>query len=136
MKTILAALTIVALSTICASACNHQTPTPDSPSVGSKLLDCGLDAVSKCASQALPPIQTCLASVMDDPMGCLTGLVGPGICATETVIACLVRDSGATARANAKLNPGNEVGPRMGDRAEAWIKMRGYTFAGPAPSSP
>ena len=116
-------------------ACTH-TGTPDTPTVGQKVLDCGQDVVAKCASQSLGPINSCLASAVDDPMACLSGLVGPGICAGEVVIGCLTRASGATARAEAKLNAANQVSARMADRAEAWLRLRGYTFVGPEPAGP
>lgn len=129
---LIALLTLVALLPF-GLACNHQPPNPDTPSVGDQVLDCGQEIVSRCASQSLGPINACLGSAIDDPMGCLTGLIGPGICAGQVVIGCLTRASGATARAEAKLNSGNQVSARMADRAEAWIKLRGYTFVGPAP---
>lgn len=137
MKTrITAAFTLALLSAFLAlPACTHQQ-NPGDPSTTDKLINCGSDVVNKCASQALGPINTCLASLADSTESgkCLTGLIGPGICGVETAIVCLVRQSGSVAKAEATANAGNEVSMRMAINAHNWIAARGYTFSGPPPA--
>jgi hypothetical protein len=137
MKTPIAAAFVLALlaAFLALPACTHEQ-NPGGPSITGKLLNCGADAVNKCASQALGPVNTCLASLADSTEAgkCLTGLIGPGLCGAETVIVCLVRQSGAVARAEAKQNADNEVSTRMAINAHDWIAARGYTFSGPPPA--
>lgn len=121
-------LAFVALASLSISACNHQTPVPDPLQA---VIDCGESVIAKCLPQALPEVKTCLADG-GDWAGCLTKLIVPqAICGTQAVIACAVKNSGAVAAADASLNPGNDVSPRMAERARQWTA--GYKFRDGSP---
>lgn len=107
-------------------ACRHS-PEPGQPTqLG--VLDCGVDAIAKCAPAAMPAVNTCLAN-MTDWQACLSDLVGPALCGAESVIACVVRNQGSIAGAEAALNKQDLVSARMAERARTWISTRGYRFA-------
>ncbi len=129
MKATLFLITVL-LTVAVAPSCAHKPDSSGTPIVGG-LVDCGTDVVSRCAPQALGPVNTCLASVGGDWQGCLAGLIGPAECAAEAVVACVVRRSGSGAAAEVAVNPGNEVSERMAARARDWIATHGYSFAGP-----
>jgi hypothetical protein len=104
-------------------ACNHQTPAPNPLTA---IIDCGESVISKCVPQALPDVTTCLGNG-GDWQGCLGRLIVPeAICATQAVIACAVRSAGSVAAADAQLNAGNSVSPRIAERARTWTA--GYKF--------
>lgn len=106
-------------------ACNHQTPEPGSPPSG--IIACGSEAVTRCAPQALPAVNTCLSNP-GDWQACLIGLIPTVACGSEAILACVVRDVGSKASASAQINPADTVSARQAQRAREWIASRGYTF--------
>jgi hypothetical protein len=121
---ILAALALLSVF-LAIPACTHNTPT-GSPPTG--LLDCGVEAVTRCAPQAMPAVNTCLSNA-GDWQACLIGLIPTIACGSETILACAVRQVGSSASASAQTNPADGVSARQAQRAREWIASRGYTFS-------
>jgi hypothetical protein len=101
-----------------------RLPPPGMPPTGP--IACSVDAVQRCWPGAIGPVNTCLTSA--GASGCLLGLIQPGGCMVENVIACLVRHQGAEFAHAAQLNPGDVRSARAAENARQFITERKYTF--------
>lgn len=104
-----------------------RVPQPGSPA--DTVYKCGSELVQKCWPQSLAGVNGCLSMPDGENWAsCLTGLIGPTACAAESVIACLVRDSGMKAAASAKANAYDVRSERVANRAAEYISYRGWRF--------
>lgn len=127
-KALLLAATILALAAFASTfvACK----IPPSGTWTGDAINCGETAVRDCFPSIVGSVNSCLVRDGDaSSSSCLSGLIGPGVCSAEKVIACMVRRSTSSASADARINPGDTASKRMADNGRAFILERKYRFA-------
>jgi hypothetical protein len=129
MHVVRAALGFVLL-VIVLGAC--PKPPPTGPGQPPGPVQCGTQAVEKCAAQAVPSVNDCLSG-MSDIQSCLIGLIRPAGCLTYEVVACVTRHEGDAARAASRENPGDTRDARRAARAKEYLDKQGVTFADGSP---
>jgi hypothetical protein len=122
----LAAYLVIGCLALFFPACPKPPPGPVEPHP--TVVECGTNAVAKCAPSALPAVNECLAGT-GDVVSCLLGLIQPAGCVTFEVIACLVRHEGAAARQAFELNPTDVRDQRRAARAQEFINKTGTQFS-------
>jgi hypothetical protein len=105
-----------------------RTPPPGSPGTGQRIVDCTTQAVADTWPEAMGPVNSCLANT--GATGCLLALIAPAGQFAESLIACLVRNQGATYAHASQANPADVASKRAADNARAFIQQRGYVFEG------
>jgi hypothetical protein len=118
MKRLFPVLAVLAL------ACPRPQP-PGVPTHG--IVQCGTEAIQKCAPGALPAVNECLSG-QGDVTDCLLGLIMPAGCVTYEVVACLVRHEGAAADHAAQANPADALDVRRARRAREFLAKTGAQF--------
>lgn len=126
-KIVNAAPTLLLLLAVLPLATGCPKPTPGPVGPHPSVIQCGIEAVSKCAPQALPAVNECLSGAAD-PNACLLGLIQPGGCLTFAVIACLVGHEGAAADRAAAANPDDARDALIGNRARDFLGSQGVTL--------
>lgn len=107
-------------------ACPHPVPGTVEPHPG--IVQCGTNAVQKCAPGAVPAVNGCLAGT-SEIVSCLLGLIQPAGCITYEVIACLTRHEGRAAERAYAANPDDTRDRRRAMRAAEFLEKTGATFA-------
>jgi hypothetical protein len=107
-------------------ACPHPVPGTVEPHPG--IVQCGTEAISRCAPGAVPAVNECLAGT-GEITSCLLGLIQPAGCITYEVIACLTRHEGAAAERAFEANPADVRDQRRAARAQEFLDKTGAQFA-------
>ena len=104
-------------------------PTPGTVEPGHPgIVECGTNAVERCAPSALPAVNECISG-QSDVVSCLLGLIQPAGCITYEVIACLTRHEGAAAQGAYAANPDDTRDKRRAARAKEFLDKTGAKFA-------
>lgn len=90
-------------------------------------ITCATDGVRNNWGRIYPEVQNCLVVVSIDPIQCLDAI--PTILEVGVdVVACIVRGTGQEAAAQYNRNPDDIVSARKAERANTWIKAKGFEF--------
>jgi hypothetical protein len=92
------------------------------------VVQCGTNAVEKCAPSALPAVNGCLTG-RGDITSCLISLIHPAACWTYEVVVCLTRHEGAAAQRAYDLNPQDTRDGWRAQRAKEFLDKQQVQFS-------
>lgn len=100
-------------------------PEPGTPTA--KVVSCATESVKQHWPEALPAVNSCLASA--SVTACLLGLVNPVVGITYDTIACLVRHQGDEFARAAAVNPGDYRSRKLAAAARKFLDEQKISFA-------
>jgi hypothetical protein len=99
------------------------------PPVVGKTVDCSGESVRSRWVSILPAVNQCIGDVtVGDYTSCLLALVNPAAGISLDVVACLVRERGASAVHASQANPDDARSTRAAERAHAFLASQKIAF--------